>query len=198
MTGCTTVTPPNRDGLGTPAIGRVYFDSRDHPLETDSPLQTASGNKNYSLYAYDSFNNLIWTEDGLGNPTDNTYDSFNHSLLTSTGPDPDGAGSLTAPTTTYRYDESNLGTATTAGTALQGLQASYYSVSDLTGYPAATQNDPNVDSTVNWGGAGLPAVVVRPRTFLAAGRERSPSRQAPMSSQPQQTAAPTSRSTAPT
>ena len=157
--GCTEITTPDQSAQSSPAVARVYYDSLDHPLEVDSPLQTAPGNHNYTLYAYDPNNNLIWTEDGLGNPTTNTYDSFTQALTTTTAPDPDGTGGpLTAPVTSYRYDESNVGTSTTAGTALQGLQAAYYSGATLTGYPAATQNDPNIDSTANWGGAGPPAL----------------------------------------
>jgi RHS repeat-associated protein len=153
--GCTEVTSPDQSGQPTPAVARVYYDQWIHPIEIDSPLETSSTNKNYTLSAYDTNNNLVWSEDGLGNATDNTYDPISQQLLMTTGPDPDGTGALTAPVTRYRYDESNVGTATSAGPALQGVQAAYYPNPDLTGYPSLTQNEPNVDSTANWIG-GVP------------------------------------------
>lgn len=158
LAGCTTVKTPNQDGQVSPQVARVFYDNLAHPLEIDSPLETVSTNKNFTLYGYDKNDHLQWSEDGLGNPTDYSYDSFDQSLQSVTGPDPDGAGSLARQVTSYRYDETQAGTATTAGPALQGLEASYYPVSDLTGYPTKQQNDPNIDSVANWGGAGPPAL----------------------------------------
>jgi RHS repeat-associated protein len=156
--GCTTITPPNQDGQATPQVARVFYDQLSHPLEIDNPLETVVSNKNFQLYDYDSLNNLLWTEDGSGDPTDYSYDTFSHSLLSVAGTDPDGAGPLAAPVTSYRYDETKVGSATAPGSPLQGLQARYYSVDNLVGYPAKVQNDPNVDSAVNWNGAGPPAL----------------------------------------
>ncbi|HZT92261.1 MAG TPA: PA14 domain-containing protein, partial [Gaiellaceae bacterium] len=157
LAGCTTIASPSQYGQPSPQVARVFYDNLAHPLEIDSPLQTSSSNQNFQLYAYDKLDLLNWTEDGAGNPSDYTYDTFTHALLTVTGPDPDGTGPLARPVTTYRYDETNVGTATAPGTPLQGLQARYYPVSDLSGYPAAVQTDANIDSS-NWGGTAPPAL----------------------------------------
>jgi len=152
LAGCTEVTPPNQDGQSSPAKQRVFYDVLAQPLEMDDTLGR------HVLSAYDARHDVQWTEDELGNPTDYSYDPYTFALLSATGPDPDGAGSLPRPVTSYRYDETKAGTATTAGAVLQGLQAAYYSNSDLSGFPSKTQTDANVDSAANWGGAGPPAL----------------------------------------
>ena len=60
-----------------------------------------------------SFTSVTTGTNGSGNPTDNSWDTTNNVLLSSTGPDPDGAGPLARPLTSYRYDESQIGTACT-------------------------------------------------------------------------------------
>src|SRR2546423_1333786 len=65
---------------------------------------------------------------------------------------PDGPGSLGRPVSSYRYDETKIGTATTPGAALQGLQAAYYDNANLAGRPKLQQTDANVDAS--WGTGG--------------------------------------------
>jgi RHS repeat-associated protein len=152
LDGCTDVTPPNQDGAASPAKLHVFYDTLGHPLERVDTLG------NYTLAAYDKRNDLEWTENQAGQPTDYSYDPFTFSLSSATGPDPDGTGSLARPTTLYRYDETNLGTPTAAGPALNGLQSAYYSNANLSGFPQKVQTDPNVDSSSTWGVGGPPAL----------------------------------------
>ncbi len=99
-------------------------------------------------------------------PTDYSYQTA--SLIACSRPP---APTLTAPgrstgrSPADRYDESNVGTAASAGPALQGLQASYDSVDDLSGYPTAVQNDPNIDSASNWNGVGPLALQGQAQNF---------------------------------
>jgi RHS repeat-associated protein len=147
--GCTEVTSPMQFGQPTPQVARAFYDVYGHPLEIDSPLQTSSTNKNFNLYAYDSFNTLEWAEDGNGDATDNSYSTDTHVLTQTQAPDPQMSG-LGRPTVSYRYDEAAVGSATTVGTALTGLQGRYYSVADFSQPPAGVENDATVDSTA-WG-----------------------------------------------
>src|SRR5262249_20780874 len=133
LTGCTTVTAP---GGG---ISRVYWDNLGNTREVDSPLETSPSNKNYVLYFYDNFNTREWSEDEHGNATDNTYSTDTHLLPQTQSPDPQMTG-LGRPTTTYRYDETAIGTATANGPALTGLQARYYSSTDFSTTPAGVEN----------------------------------------------------------
>jgi RHS repeat-associated protein len=150
--GCTDITPPNQDSAPAPAKVHVFYDVLGQPLERVDPLG------NYTLEAYDRRNQLEWTEDQLGAPTDYSYDPFTYNLSSVTGTDPDGSGPLPAPVTSYRYDETNVGTATTSGPALQGLQAAYFTNANLSGFPAVIQNDANIDSTASWTGGAPPAL----------------------------------------
>ena len=149
--GLTEVTPPNQQGQPSPKKTRVYYDNLDRTMEAWDVL----GNK--TLVQYNDIDQLLWSEDEQGNPTDNTYDPINEVLLTSTGPDPDGTGvGLGRPVTTYRYDETAIGTSSSAGPALQGLQAAYYQNKDLAGRPKVRKTD----STINFDwGAGAPSEV---------------------------------------
>jgi RHS repeat-associated protein len=54
-------------------------------------------------YAYDSVGNQTSATDANLHVTSSAYDG-NNRLTSETGPDPDGAGSLTAPVTSYEYD----------------------------------------------------------------------------------------------
>lgn len=151
-TGCTTMRPPNQQPSG--AVVRTFWDNLARPLEVIDVLG------NHSELGWTANNDLLWSEDKAGNPTDYTYDAFNDSLTQVTGADPDGGGALLAPVTQYRYDETQVGSAATRGPGLQGVKAEYYKNGTLnpaaSGGPDALQTDPNID--FNWG-AGGPAAV---------------------------------------
>lgn len=137
LNGCTELTPPRLQG--TTKRLRVFYDNLAHPLEQVD----AAGN--YTLTAYNHRDQLDWAEDELGNPTDYSYDSFDFSLSSVTGPDPDGAGPLVRSVTSYRYDETKVGDATTPGPALTGLRAAYFANANLSGRPEAYRTDANID-----------------------------------------------------
>ena len=144
--GYTTGTPPRQQGQPTPKSTKTYYDPRGHPIEVVDLL----GNK--TMAGYSARDQLLWTEDEEGNPTDYAYDSVNDVLLTVTGPDPDGAGPLDRPITLNRYDETQIGTSGTPGEALQGLRAEYFDNINLAGRPEARRTDATVD--FNWGSGG--------------------------------------------
>lgn len=104
------------------------------------------------MASYDAKDHLLWTEDEEGNPTDYAWDTVNDLLLTATGPDPDGADALARPVTAYRYDEQQIGTASTPGAALQGLQGSYHDNRNLAGRAKVRQNDTAIN--IDWGSGG--------------------------------------------
>ena len=145
----TKIKSPNQQGLGSPKITIVYVDGLDHPLEVDDPL----GNVSEYQYDYNSTAHLLWSEDNAGNPTDNTWDPVNSVLLETQAPD--AGGGLGRPTTYYRYDEQAIGTVSTPGPALQGLQGWYFNNPNLAANPVK-ETDPNVD--FNWGTTGPPAL----------------------------------------
>ena len=136
---------------------KVFYDNLGRTMETQDTFGEAS------LVSYNEKDQLVWSEDEDGNPTDNTYDPFDHYLLSTTGPDPDGMGPLLRPVTAYRYDETAIGTVSTPGPALAGLQASYYNNISFSGRPSARQTDSNIDfdwdnnAPASLGGAGGPA-----------------------------------------
>jgi RHS repeat-associated protein len=144
--GYATVTPPRQQGLGSPKYVKSFYDGHGNVLERDDLFG------NVSEAGYTSSDQLLWTEDANGHPVDYTYDSVNNVPLTVTGTDPDGAGSLGRPVTTYRYDETKIGDSTTPGAALQGLQGSYFDNINLAGRPKLQQTDSTVD--FNWGTGG--------------------------------------------
>jgi len=148
--GYTTLTPPNQQGQACPSsCVTTYYDSLGHPIETVDIL----GHITESFY--NQKNELLWSEDADGNPTDYLYGgpdgkptanpSVADALLQTVGPDPDGSGPLQRPVTRYRYDETQVGTAQAAGPSLTGLQASYYENTSLAGRATTIENDPNVD-----------------------------------------------------
>jgi RHS repeat-associated protein len=145
----TEVTPPNQQGAASPKTINYFIDGLGHLEEIDDAL----GHVSEFGYDLSERGNLEWLEDHAGNPTDNTWDSLNNVLLETQGPD--AGNGLGRPATTYRYDEQAIGTASTPGPALQGLQGWYFIHQNLTGTPVK-ETDPNVD--VNWGTSGPPAL----------------------------------------
>jgi YD repeat-containing protein len=148
--GYTTVTPPNQQGQQSPKSVKTYYDDQNRPIEVDDILG------HVREWAYNNHNEVQWLEDADGNPVDNVWDTVNNVLLSTTGPDPDGAGPLSRPTITYRYDETQIGTASTASAALTGFRGDYYANINLSGRPAATETDSNVD--FYWG-TGAPSAL---------------------------------------
>jgi RHS repeat-associated protein len=144
--GYTTITSPDQQGLSSPSTSKVYYDSLGHPIESIDPMGV------HSLEGWNGHDELVWSEDAAGNPSDNVWDTVTNVELSSTGPDPDGSGPLGRPTTNYRYDETAAGTSTTPGPALQGLEADYFTNASLAGRPAVTETDPTIDDT--WGTTG--------------------------------------------
>jgi RHS repeat-associated protein len=139
VAGCSTVTPPNQQGVSSPKMSRVLWDARSHPVERVDVFG------NYELSAYNARDQLVWSEDEDGNPTDYAYDAVDHTLTSITGPDPDGGGPLPRPLLRYRYDETRIGSETTPGPGLQGLSAAYYSNANFSGRPKVRKTDPNID-----------------------------------------------------
>jgi RHS repeat-associated protein len=136
--GCTTVTNPDQQPSG-PGI-TVLYDSNYRPLEYDD-ARLGSGNERIKLVQYNAANEIAWSEDELGNPTDYSYDGNTNVLHTVTKPTPTGGTSR--PVTSYRYDEQTIGTASTAGNPLTGLAVSYWTNSTtMTGLPVARETDP--------------------------------------------------------
>ena len=140
--GSTTITPPNQQGASSPKTATIFYDADGNVIEQDDPLG------NVTEVGYNSRDEQIWSEDPAGNPTDNSWDTVNDVLTSTTGPDP-GSG---RPVTSYRYDETQIGTSSTAGAALQGLVGSYYPNINLAGRPTLHQTDSTVDFT--WGTTG--------------------------------------------
>jgi RHS repeat-associated protein len=155
--GYTLVTPPRQQGQPSPKQTRVYYDGLDHPIETDDLRGNAT------LAAYNNRDEKLWSEDALGNATDLSWDTFNDTVTTVTAPDPDGAGPQTRPVTSYRYDETQIGSSATAGAPLQGLEASYWRNTNLAGRPAARRTEANVD--VNWGTSAPAPISDTPDNF---------------------------------
>jgi RHS repeat-associated protein len=144
----TDITPPNQHGAASPKTVKTFVDGLGHVLEIDDLL----GHVSEYQYDYNDKAHLEWSEDKAGNPTDNTWDAVNDVLTQTQKPD---AG-LGRPTTTYRYDEQTIGTASTAGAPAQGLQGWYWSNANQAGIPASKQTDANVD--FNWGTTGPAAL----------------------------------------
>jgi RHS repeat-associated protein len=140
--GYTTITPPNQQGLGSPAPATVYYDEAGNPIERIDILDRTT------LAGYTANNQLQWTEDEDGNPTDYSYETTDYAAsddVLASEQDPDAGGSLGRPTTSYRYDETAIGSSSSAGPAMEGLQGYYYTNQNLAGIPSLVETDPNVD-----------------------------------------------------
>ncbi|MGH3009674.1 MAG: RHS repeat-associated core domain-containing protein [Gaiellaceae bacterium] len=158
--GYTTLTPPNQqpqDCSSNCKTVTTYYDNFDHPIETVDTLGliTESG--------YSAQNELLWSEDADGNPTDYLYGGPNGKpsantnlarlLLQRIDPDPDGSGPAPRPVTTYRYDEQTTGTSSQGGNPLTGLAGSYWSGANganqnMAGLPDVRETDPGPGSGV--------------------------------------------------
>ena len=151
--GFATLKAPNQQGTST--VSTVYYDNLGRTLETIDRLG------NIALTGYTVNDQVLWsevfTENSGVSPTDNTYDPVDNVLTQTQGPDPDGAGPLGRVTSSYRYDETKIGTSSTAGPGLSGLQATYF---DNAGFSrnanTVRETDPNVDYA--WG-TSLPAAL---------------------------------------
>jgi RHS repeat-associated protein len=144
--GSTTMTPPRQQGLASPKSERTFYDAAGHPVQVTDILGAVT------MTQYNADDTVAWREDADGNPTDNVYDPVDRVIVTSTGPDPDGAGIAPRLVTTTRYDEKAIGTAAAAGTPIEGLRAEYFANKNLSGRPAATQTDANV--AFSWAAGG--------------------------------------------
>jgi RHS repeat-associated protein len=147
--GYSTITPPLQQGEVSPLAYESYYDDRGREIERVNLLGAATATE------YNDADQVVWSEDEAGSRTDFVWDERHNALLSETGPDPDGAGGLGRPVTRYRYDETKIGTSGTAGPALQGLQASYFSNPSLAGRPAAQKNDTSVDFAIGGGWPNL-------------------------------------------
>jgi YD repeat-containing protein len=151
--GYTLLTPPRQQGQPSPTKVKSFYDGFGHTMEVDDQLGNAT------MASYNAQDQLLWSEDADGNPTDYSYDPVDNELLSATGADPDGAGGLPAPVTGYRYDETQIGTKTTPGAALGGLRGAYFDNVNLAGRPKALATDATVDFNYGSGGpTALPGV----------------------------------------
>ena len=171
--GYTTLSPPNKQGLACNTVppfncNKTYYDSLGHPIENDDLLG------NVTLAGWNAKDEQLWSEDADGNPTDNIYGGPDgnptsnpfvaDALLRTIGPDPDGAGPLTRPVSSSRYDETQIGTPSTPGAPLQGLQASYFDNPNLAGRATTTQTDATVN--FSWPApGGVPALSGQQHNF---------------------------------
>lgn len=149
--GFTSVKPPRQHTEQDPKFIKSYYDNQGREIETVDILG------NVTMAEYNARGQVIWTEDQQGNPTDYSWDTVNDVLLSTTGPDPDGGGGpLARPVSSNRYDEQQIGTVSTPGAALEGLQASYYENVNLAGRAKVRQTDTTVD--FSWGAGGPSAL----------------------------------------
>ncbi len=162
--GFTTVCPPRQQPVSPPGClvtpAKVYYDGLWQTMQ----MTDIAGNT--SKVAYDGSGRVQWSEDPAGNPTDVTFDSLTSLVTKTEAPDPDGnATTFISPTTSYRYDEKAVGTVSTSGTLLTGLQGAYFTTTtapavngqDLSGRPLVLQNDSPGSGTFAFSWAGSPA-----------------------------------------
>jgi YD repeat-containing protein len=174
--GYTIVTPPCEQAAGTcaghsgTAQVKVYYDTLAQTMERVE-LPGSDGVVRHTQMQYSDSGQLLWTEDEDGNPTDYSYDAVDNTLSSVTSPDPDGSGPATRPVTSYNYEETAYGSVSgstyTAGTALQGVQANYYTTPNFVdtsgGTPVGrpTKAETAVQSgsfSFAWGAVGPPAL----------------------------------------
>lgn len=153
--GTTTVRPPRQQPSG--AVTTYRYDDLGQEMQVVDVLG------NQTQVNYNRRGQVIWAEDQLGQPTDNTVDLDNDVQTSSLGPDPDGVtGPLGRPETKLRYDEVSVGTSSSSGTPLHGLQGMYYSNPNDSGRPVAYRTDSTVDFN---GTAWIPSAVSRTAGF---------------------------------
>jgi RHS repeat-associated protein len=167
--GYTTITPPCEQssttctGFNGTSRVTVYWDDFAHEMERVE-LPGTDGTAHHTLLSYDGGGREQWSEDEAGNPTDYSYDPVDNTLTTMTRPDPDGAGPLPKPVTSYSYDEAAYGSVTGStyapGTPQQGVQAAYYTTTtffhDLGGGKYSGRPD-TIESAVASGSFSLAA-----------------------------------------
>jgi RHS repeat-associated protein len=93
------------DALGH--VEQMTYDSRHNMLTRTAPAPLSYN----EVWTYNQFNDPLTYTDGRGNETDYTYDTAGN-LKTVLGPDPDGAGPLGRPLTTYTLDPGGTGVVT--------------------------------------------------------------------------------------
>jgi RHS repeat-associated protein len=113
-------------------------------------------------WTYNDKNDPLTYKDGRGNTTDYGYDT-NGSLTSVTGPDPDGAGPLARPVTTYGRDPGGTGLLTSI-TDPRGKQTSFtYTNGDLTQIQTQLGNR----TTMGYDGSGRMTSLVDPRGYAS-------------------------------
>jgi RHS repeat-associated protein len=145
-TAVSEVTPPNPEGRSPAPTETTYYDDLGQLMQTDD----VRGETTHA--GFNRRGQFVWSEDASGHPTDTTWDSTNDVPTQET----EGTLGTDLRASFFRYDEKQIGSATAAGAALQGLQASYFDNVDLAGTPDKRQNDANVD--YDWGTGGPAAL----------------------------------------
>ena len=97
-----SITSPDPDGAGSLSayVTGFSYDSYGRLTTTTNPDSSTQ------VLAYNSANMVTSVTDELSHVTSYGYDALNR-LTSITGADPDGAGSLTSPVTSFTYDATN-------------------------------------------------------------------------------------------
>ena len=109
-----------RDPLGRDET--MTYDSRHNMLTRTAPSPLSY----QEVWTYNSFDEPLSYKDGRGNQTDYAYDAAGN-LTTITGPDPDGAGPLGRPVTTYGRDPATGAVVSVTDPRLKMTQFTYFS-----------------------------------------------------------------------